>query len=207
MWPQYLMVISGVCFCVGLVAVLQKNVDAPKRNDEPRHETEVSASKNQGIPIAIKREANINHYNVLTKFFLTEGMPQEDPAITVGPLYITNLSAKRSVTLDITLYLIDQEGGPEWPYSGSGEDWIGRKVGKDDADAKDREKRNLTPTSYLLSPLTLKPNETAHGTLFFLLRSQGSHDVKWKVSIQFTDVATGVVVKIPAAGEYQGVAD
>jgi hypothetical protein len=169
--------------------------------------TQKSEAPNSNIPVSIKREAGINAYTWQGRSQLPGPDPMEGGLIKIGPLYVTNLSSKRPLTLDITLGLIDQEGGPEWPYSGSGENWRGQKVGRDDLEAEIAKKQNLALTRYLLSPLTLQPLETAHGTLAFLLSGQGNHDVKWKVFIRFTDVATGHTVRIPASGDYFGAAD
>lgn len=162
--------------------------------------SQASLAGKPNIPITIKRAHNINQYDWQPHPFGDKPSPEN--LFAVGPLYISNNSA-RALTLDVAMGLVDTVGGPEWKYPATGLSLMGLKLGRDDLESRFVTDR----VPFLLSPLTIESGKTLYGRLGFLRPGDGGHQVEWKPTLIITDVATDVVVRIPIGGQYFGTTD
>lgn len=92
----------------------------------------------------------------------------DTPLIGTREIFISNTSLTNSVTLKIDLLLTD-ETGRETRLSGEGRDRWGKLVGRNDWATLALQKRDMETPHYILSPTTIKPQNTIRGSLLFLI--------------------------------------
>jgi hypothetical protein len=95
----------------------------------------------------------------------------DPPVIGVGDVYIYNISLSRALTLRIFLIIKDKSGRVT-KIEGDGRS-VFRVVGQDDDFTKYSKERNIVPTDYVLSPVSLPPQTTRHGIIPFIITQFG----------------------------------
>lgn len=130
----------------------------------------------------------------------------DSSVIDMGPIYITNTSTDRPLTLDIKLLVISKEGS-RLEILGDGLDFMGRLIGRDDDYSRNEPvtKRNNITYPFLYSPLKLARQETKYGRFVFVFKVPvemddppvmqivtpgNGYQMLWKI----TDVATGATI-------------
>jgi hypothetical protein len=152
-----------------------------------------------------------------------------DPAIfSVPGVFISNFSPTRSVTLRLFLVMRNKQGA-EWVVEGTGIGPFGRIIGQYKHPLIPWPGPGLVQPRYILSPVTLPPQQTASGDLAFVtevrvkddfwkeaaefmfrgifgpIMQGGSADEKFTYTLRITDVVTDTTIEIslPSAG-YKG---
>lgn len=132
----------------------------------------------------------------------------DKPMFTIRDFYIKNISTDESVTLNIFLDMEFQQF--KYRMDNTGRDNFGRILGKHDLPSVSMPKQNLEPPRYVLSPLTLKPQETAFGSLAFMIRHEpdeelimiaaAKNEATYKLTL--TDAISGKSATIQLPGRY-----
>ena len=94
-------------------------------------------------------------------------------------------------------------------------------MGRDDDGTKLEKGRSLVPVEYILSPASISPQTTVHGTLIFIITpfgfggkidndileyfASGIINMTFTYNLEINDVVSGVTITIPVPGKgYRG---
>jgi hypothetical protein len=148
----------------------------------------------------------------------------EPPIIQTIPVFISNTSTTRAVTLRIYLMIEDGKGGSA-KIHGDGIDSWGQQIGTHDIASRSIFNRSRVPDKLLLSPIHLPPQSTADGKLCFVptwvdlnsddeatkrrsdwfLKGVTSVASGYSLSIEIEDVTSQTVIRLRMPSEgYRG---
>lgn len=142
----------------------------------------------------------------------------DPPNLTIGEVFISNISLTRSVTLKIALAITDKDGKAH-KLGGEGRNAFGMTLGRNDLATRAYEKTGGAPPNYIVSPVRIGPQETVHGALVFVINAfsgsggplddqvieyyvKGSTFAKspeelFRYALEVEDVVSGVSISIP----------
>ncbi|TIU46002.1 MAG: hypothetical protein E5W19_28185 [Mesorhizobium sp.] len=188
----------------------------------------------QSIPISITKIAEPgwgrqSGLSTLVNFTAADGQSSQRELhaahLGIRPVFISNVSLDRSVTLRFSLAVVDGKGNVRM-FPGDGKDRWGHVMGVHDFGAKIEKQRGISPTKYILSPITIAPQTTVDGWLQFIetmidfdsddefdkktsshflegVLGSGSDTFKYRLDIE--DVISGVEISIPLPSDgYRG---
>jgi len=192
MTPAIALVLVSVCgLAIGVLWYFAEN-----RGLLPHKDDSVSTVIS-GVPIAVAPIKTVDFYYA----GFDRDINKDAPMFFVDDAFISNTSKERPITLTVSLS-VAVAPNVNWFLKLSGDGVYGLlKKGRDDWPTKQQVKAGLAPMTYILSPLTLAPQETAHGTLVFIvpnLEPSSAHNFalgalqrRYKFALHLTDVVTG----------------
>jgi hypothetical protein len=212
--PLIGMIVFGVAFlgCLGWYLWPRKPVPSPA-----------------SLPLTITelREPGYDRYSGLWPGFGAVGSSGEKaakldpPYLGIGDVYISNTSLNRSVTLRISLIIRD-ENGATVTLNADGIGPFGAVIGRDDYVTKALERDGRQPNKYILSPVSISPQTTIHGSLPFIIPFGFGDKVdgdildyyssgvlipakRFRFTLEINDVVSGVTITIPVPSKgYSG---
>jgi hypothetical protein len=149
------------------------------------------------------------------------------PCFYIPDVFISNSSLERTVTLRVSLAIYTKQmGSRRMRREGTGTTWWGGKMGENDAATLALQRHGRTPTAYILSPVTIGPQQTVQGRLAFVFDDvdprddfgkrwlidvllgtgmgvddeKATDENKLRYSLEITDVVSGTSVSIPVPG-------
>jgi hypothetical protein len=152
----------------------------------------------------------------------TADSPENDqPMLQTREAFITNVSTNKAVTISWSLIGVIPGQKGVLKLSGEGTDFYGRAVGGNRGWLAGRLKAAGLSVNYLLSPVTLKPQETVRGHLIFVLpfsfsdaddQFKKAHEQmlldlinnKYELGLEIEDVISGKKSTLPLPGRYEG---
>jgi hypothetical protein len=149
------------------------------------------------------------------------------PCFCIPDVFISNSSLDRTVTLRIFLVIATKNSSPgRTRREAKATTWWGGKMGENDVSTLAFQRHGRTPTTYILSPVTIAPQQTLQGRLAFVfdyVDSRTDFGKRWLIdvllgtgmgvgdematddnmlhySLEITDVVSGYSVSIPVPG-------
>ncbi len=206
----------AVCF-IGLIAFIYVyfRSPAPQASEQPM------------LPIVVSALANPEYarFSGLSPDFdkpNNDAAEYDPPWLGIGDVFISNISKDRAVTLKIFLITTDEKGKVR-RLEADGKGPLGNFMGRSDFATKLYQRKGIEPVnSFILSPVTLKAQETIHGTLPFIIHPFGitkeinnqiltywaSHFVPnadgippFKFHLEIQDVISGTKIEIQVPGD------
>jgi len=149
----------------------------------------------------------------------------DPPNLGIREVFISNTSLTRSVTLKISLVILDKDGRSH-KLTGEGRNSWGMVLGHNDRATRTFQKLGAPPPSYIVSPVTIAPQQTVRGALTFIINmfsgdggaddeqvisyyAKGSSSTKkeqlFRYTLEIEDVVSGVTIAIPLPSDgYKG---
>jgi hypothetical protein len=210
----------AVCF-IGLIAFIYVyfRSPAPEVSEQSVLPIVVSALANPGYARFSGLSPDFDSPNI-------DARESDPPWIWIGDVFISNISKDRAVSLRIFLIATDEKGQVN-RLEADGKGPLGNFMGRSDFATKLYQRNGIEPgSSFILSPLTLKAQETVHGTLPFIIHPFGftkeinnkileywighfippvERNPPFKFRLEIQDVISGVKVEVPVPGDgYSG---
>jgi hypothetical protein len=152
----------------------------------------------------------------------------DPPKLGIREIYISNTSLTRSVTLKISLVILDKDGRSH-KLSGEGKNSWGMVLGHNDRATRAFQKLGAPAPSYIVTPVTIAPQQTVHGALSFIINmftgdggaedeeviayyvkgsALGKKEQQFRYALEIEDVVSGRTISIPIPSDgYKGMSE
>ena len=117
----------------------------------------------------------------------------DPPILLIPTVFASNTSSTCSMSLVFTLVVTDQNGRSHERKS-DGKDAFGHVLGTHDLVTKIATRRDVELIKYLLSPLTLKPGDSVHGVIPFVIweADNGEDEVAKSIINYYASLSLGM---------------